>query len=84
MRSDRDKADILTSREHHRATHAEGIGCTAGGRIDDQSIGLVGREVLVAKVHTDANHAAAVVLEHSDLVEGKGIALHLTFGALHL
>ena len=84
MWRNRHKADNLATRQHHGTAHAECVCRASGGSIYDESVGLVGREILAVNVNADAYHTAAIVLEHSHFVQGKGIALHLSFGAFHL
>ena len=53
---------------------AEGIGRRTGGGGDDEAVGLVGRQVVVAHEGVDGDHRRAVALEDGDLVEGVIVA----------
>ena len=77
-------ANVPAAGQHDRSAHAECIAGTARRRVDDEPVGLVRRQVLPVDVHADAYHAAVVALEHSHLVQGKGIGLRLPLGVVDL
>ena len=56
------------------ASHAQGISRGAGGRVDDEAVGLVSGQVFAIDFHADGNHGGIVALEHGHFVEREGVA----------
>ena len=60
---------------HDGTSYAQRVGRRAGGSGYDQSVGLIGRQIVAVHTGVDGYHGRGVALQYGYLVQGKGVLL---------
>lgn len=77
--SHRSETDGVTLRHDDGAAHTQRVSRAARRRADDESVCLIGGQVLVVDVRVDGNHRRDVMLQDGNLVQCVRIVLQVHF-----